>query len=156
MTYKGWTKCVGLCANTTHFYTNISNMKKAIFFFACMATIAFAQAQYTLTFCEEVNDAGRPNMSSNSFVVDGNGGVLKFLARADDKFNTADIEFRVFYLNDAGKEEEITRMPQKVESTWNYAWKEVVFFDPGVYKVKVYTSKGTYLTSSNLNIKNKL
>lgn len=110
-------------------------------------------AQYSLTFCEDVNNEGKPQMVSNSFMVDNDGGVLKFLLKADDKINTSDIEFRIFYVNDAGKEEEITRMPQKIDASWNYAWKEVVFFDPGNYKVKVYTAKGTYLTAANLNIK---
>lgn len=94
-------------------------------------------------------------MLSNSFMVDEDGGVLKFLAKADDKFNTDALDFRIYFINETGKEEEILRMPQKVENLWNFAWKEVVFFDPGNYKIKLYTGKGTYLTSANLNIKKK-
>ncbi len=123
----------------------------ALFFSA----VYLGKAQYSLTFCEDVNQEGKAQMASNSFMVDQSGGVLKFLVKADDKFNTEQMEFRIFYINDAGKEEEVTRMPQKVESAWNYAWKEVVFFDPGTYKIKVYTGKGTYLTSSNLSIKQR-
>lgn len=130
-------------------------MKKLFVSALFLAGTYFAQAQYSLTFCEDVNGEGRPQMSSNSFMVDQDGGVLKFLLKADDRFNTEGMEFRIFLLNDAGKEEEITRMPQKVDNTWNFAWKEVVFFDPGNYKVKVYTAKGTYLTSANLTIKHR-
>ncbi|MFN8299794.1 MAG: hypothetical protein U0T75_11865 [Chitinophagales bacterium] len=130
-------------------------MKKLFVSALFLAGTYFAQAQYSLTFCEDVNGEGRAQMSSNSFMVDQDGGVLKFLLKADDRFNTEGMEFRIFLLNDAGKEEEITRMPQKVDNTWNFAWKEVVFFDPGNYKVKVYTAKGTYLTSANLTIKHR-
>jgi hypothetical protein len=128
---------------------------KKLFFISMLACGQWANAQYSLQFCEDVNKEGKPQMLSNSFMVDGDGGVLKFLARADDKFNTDALDFRIYFVNDAGKEEEILRMPQKVETAWNFAWKEVVFFDPGNYKIKLYTGKGTYLTSANLNIKKK-
>lgn len=121
-----------------------------------MSVFSFsAQAQYSLIFCEDVTAEGKPTVISNSFMVDDDGGVLKFLLKTDEKINTDNIDFRIFYVNDSGKEEEISRMPQKVDASWNFAWKEVVFFDPGNYKIKVYTGKGTYLTSANLNIKGK-
>lgn len=113
-----------------------------------------AEAQYKLQFCEDVSNEGKAQMLSNSFMVDGSGGVLKFLAKAESKFD-GNLEFRIYYMNDQGKEEEITRMPQIVEPDWNFAWKEVVFFDPGNYKVKLYNNSGTYLTSANLVIKKK-
>lgn len=130
----------------------LCTMRNCILLLLLLAGISL-QAQYTLQFCEDVNTEGKPQMLSNSFMVGEDGGVMKFLARADEKFNTDGIEFRIYYLNETGKEEEISRMPQKVQTDWNFAWKEVVFFDPGNYKVKLYTAKGTYLTSANLNIK---
>ncbi len=128
---------------------------KKLLFISLMACGPWASAQYSLQFCEDVNKEGKPQMLSNSFMVDEDGGVLKFLAKADDKFNTDALDFRIYFINETGKEEEILRMPQKVENLWNFAWKEVVFFDPGNYKIKLYTGKGTYLTSANLNIKKK-
>jgi hypothetical protein len=56
-------------------------------------------------------------------------------------------------VNDKGKEEQLTSLSQTVEPTWNYAWNEMVFFDPGNYRVKVYNSHGYYVTSANLNVK---
>jgi hypothetical protein len=90
---------------------------------------------------------------SNSFMVSPNGSALKFLLRADEGFKTDNMDFKIFYINDTGKEEEISKLPQKIQSDWNFTWKEVVFFDSGTYRVKVYDSKGTYLTSANINVK---
>ncbi len=130
-------------------------MKKFFPIILLLASCQIVQAQYSLVFCEDVTPEGKPTMVSNSFMVDGAGGVLKFLLRSDDKLNTEQLDFRIFYMNDSGIEEEISRMPQKVGSDWNYVWKEVVMFDPGTYKVKVYTGKGTYLTSANLSVKGR-
>lgn len=120
-----------------------------------MLALLPVSAQYTLQFCEDVNTEGKPTMVSNSFLVDQDGGVLKFLCKTEDKFNTDQLEFRVFYINESGNEENILKLPQKIEPNWNFAWKELVFFDPGSYRVKVYTGSGTYLTSANLNIKHR-
>jgi len=110
-------------------------------------------AQYSLTFCENVNDEGKAVHASNSFMVSPNGSALKFLVKADDGLKTENMDFKIFYINDSGKEEEISKLPQKVEPGWNFTWKEVVFFDSGNYRIKVYNSKGTYLTSANVNVK---
>lgn len=128
-------------------------MKKCSISFLLLLLFSMGYSQYSLVFCEDVTADGKPTMVSNSFMVDGAGGVLKFLLRADDKINTDQLDFRIFYMNESGTEEEISRMPQKVETNWNYAWKEVVMFDPGTYRVKIYTGKGTYLTSANLSVK---
>lgn len=130
-------------------------MKKCPIAFMLLLFFQLGSAQYSLVFCEDVTPEGKPTMVSNSFMVDGDGGVLKFLMRADEKINTDQLDFRVYYVNEGGTEEEISRMPQKVSSDWNYAWKEVVMFDPGTYRVKVYTGKGTYLTSANLSVKHR-
>lgn len=130
-------------------------MKRFTFSVLALLVAQVLFAQYNLTFCEDVNNEGKPQMASNSFMVDNDGGVLKFLISSDDKLNTEKVEYRIFYINDTGKEEEITKLPQKVEPSWNFAWKEVVFYDPGIYKIKVFNSKGSYLTSANLNVKPK-
>lgn len=130
-------------------------MKKCSIAFILLFFAGTGYSQYSLVFCEDVTPEGKPTMVSNSFMVDGGGGVLKFLLRADDKINTDQLDFRIFYISETGMEEEISRMPQKVETNWNYAWKEVVMFDPGTYRVKIYTGKGTYLTSANLSVKGR-
>ena len=110
-------------------------------------------AQYSLTFCENVNDDGKAVHPSNFFMISPKGSALKCLVKADEGFKTDKMDFRVFFINDSGKEEEISKLPQKLEPKWNFTWKELVFFDSGNYRVKVYDSNGLYLTSANLNVK---
>ncbi|HLP52767.1 MAG TPA: hypothetical protein VK154_17885, partial [Chitinophagales bacterium] len=92
---------------------------------------------------------------SNQFMVDDEGGALRFLLRTDNKFLTDKLDFRIYFINDNGTEEEIVRIPQTVDSDWGYAWKEIVMYDPGMYRVKIYNGKGTYLTSANLTLKRR-
>src|ERR1043165_1359414 len=122
-----------------------------LFMLACMA----GKAQYSLAFCEDVTKEGKPVMVSNQFMVDAEGGVMKFLLRTDGYFNADQLDFRIYYVGESGLDEEIVRLPQTIQPDWTFAWKEVVMFDPGLYRVKVFTSKGTYLTSANLNIKQR-
>lgn len=130
-------------------------MKKYFLLTFLFLLFKFSSGQYSLSFCEDVTDEGKAQMTSNSFMVDKDGGVLKYLLKTEEQFNTDLLDFRIFYINETGNEEEISRLPQKVQPSWNFAWKEIVMFDPGNYRVKVYTGKGTYLTSSNLNVKPK-
>jgi len=118
----------------------------------CAGTL-WGHAQYSLTFCESSNPEGKATTSANSFMISKTGSALKFLLKADEKLNTDQMDFKIYYINDSGSEEEISKLPQTVDPTWNYAWKEVVFFDPGNYRVKVYNSRGYYLTSANLNVR---
>jgi hypothetical protein len=131
-------------------------MKKYITLFTFFLFAKMAAAQYSLTFCEDVTKDGKPMMVSNQFMVDAEGGVLKFLVRSDEKFNTDQLDFRIYYMSDSGVEEEISRMAQPVQADWGFAWKELVMFDPGMYRIKIYNAKGTYLTSANVTIKSRL
>ena len=115
--------------------------------------VKLSSAQFSLAFCEDVTSDGKPTRSSNSFLVGTNGSALKCLLKVEGKLNTEQIDYRIYIINEAGKEEELLRMPQKVQPDWNYTWKELVFFDPGIYRVKIYNDKGAYLTSANLSVK---
>ena len=128
-------------------------MKRFAIGFIFLLFIEVGSAQYSLTFCENVNNDGKALHPSNSFMVSPNGSALKFLVKSDEGFKTENMDFKIFYINDTGKEEEISKLPQKIQTDWNFTWKEVVFFDSGTYRVKVYDSNGAYLTSANINVK---
>ena len=130
-------------------------MKKYLVFLAFILMGKLNFAQYSLLFCEDVTAEGKPVAVSNQFQVDREGGVLKFLARTDDSFKADGLDFRVYYMSDGGSEEELIRLQQTIQPDWNFAWKDVAMFDPGLYRIKVYTDKGTYLTSANVTIKNR-
>lgn len=129
-------------------------MKKGLLFalFLGFATVGFSQ--YSLTFCKEVSTEGKAEAASNSFTSEMNGNTVKMLVKSDDKFTTYQVEYRIFYVDAAGNETEISKLPQFVEPSWDFAWKQVVFYDPGTYRIKVFDEKGNYLTSANVNIKN--
>lgn len=128
-------------------------MKSLTLGIALLFAAKLSFAQYSLTFCENVNNDGKAQHPASSFMISPKGSALKFLLKADEGFKTEKMDFKIFYINETGKEEEISKLAQKVQPDWNYTWKEVVFFDSGNYRVKVYDSKGDYLTSANVNVK---
>jgi hypothetical protein len=129
-------------------------MKKLIpFLTALLISVSSVFAQGSLTFCEDVNSDGKPVMASPVFMVEGSGGLLKMLVRSTETFKTEKLEYKVFYVKKGG-EELLTSMSQKVGEGWNFAWKEVVFYDAGDYKIKVYKSNGEILTTGTVSIKN--
>jgi hypothetical protein len=110
-------------------------------------------AQYSLGFAERVNADGKPVNNSSTFKLNGGGVTINLFVTADGNFGTDEIKFTIYYINGLGNEEDILSLSQKIEPAWNYTWKEITLFDPGAYRVKVYTAKGTYLTSANLIVK---
>lgn len=129
-------------------------MKKLITIVALlMITLTSVFAQGSLTFCEDVNSDGKPVMASPVFMVEGSGGLLKMLVRNPETFKTDKLEYKVFYVKKGG-EELLTSMTQKVGEGWNFAWKEVVFYDAGDYKIKVYKANGEMLSTGTVSIKN--
>ncbi len=130
-------------------------MKKYLLVMALFMLGSTAYSQYSLVFCEDVTEEGKPVTVSNQFMVDRDGGALRMLARTDANFNTDKIEFRIYFVGDNGIEEEVARMAQNIEPDWGFVWKEIVMYDPGMYRVKLYNSKGTYLTSANLTLRGR-
>ena len=118
-----------------------------------MGQIGFSQ--YSLTFCKEVSTEGKAQNASNTISTGKEGNPVKILVKGDEKLNVEGVEYRIFFVDDNGKESEISKLPQFVEPEWGFAWKKVTFYNPGTYRVKVYNDKGTYLTSANLNVKSE-
>jgi hypothetical protein len=129
-------------------------MKRGIFILLLFVIANTTYAQYSLTFCKEVSTEGLAQKPGSTFTTEQDGNTLKMLVKSDDKFTTYQVEYRIFYVDASGKESEVSKLPQMVEPNWDFAWKEVVFYDPGTYRIKVYDEKGNYLTSANVNIKN--
>ncbi len=128
-------------------------MKKGIFAIVFMAMGQIGFSQYSLTFCKEVSTEGTAQNASNSISTGKEGNPVKILVKGDEKLNTEGVEYRIFFVDDNGKESEISKLPQFVEPDWSFAWKKVTFYNPGTYRVKVYNDKGAYLTSANLSVK---
>jgi hypothetical protein len=128
-------------------------MKKLTLLLLISLVLKVCSAQYSLAFCEKVDAEGKPQNISNSFKLSNGGKAVHLFVTTDGNFGTNEIKFTVYYINALGNEEDILSITQQIEPAWNYTWKEITLFDPGTYRVKVYTAKGTYLTSANLVIK---
>jgi hypothetical protein len=129
-------------------------MKKILLLSALFLLLGESKAQYSLAFCEEVSSDGQPQRISNTFSL-SNGSGIKLFVKGDNGFDTEQVKFTIYYMNSLGNEEELASLSQDVERGWDYVWKEIKLFDPGTYRVKAYTAKGTYLTSANVFIKAK-
>lgn len=129
-------------------------MKKVFFVIVLFIASQAAFAQYTLTFCKEVSTEGKADNPTTTITTNGNeSSPVKILVKGDEKLNAQEVEYRIYFVDETGKETEVSKLPQIIEPNWEFAWKKVTFYDPGTYRVKVYTDKGTYLTSANLNVK---
>lgn len=129
-------------------------MKKASFILALFAATLTVSAQYSLTFCKEVSTEGKADKPTTTITTTGNeSSPVKILVKGDDKLNFNEVEYRIYFVDETGKETEVSKLPQIIEPNWDFAWKKVTFYDPGTYRVKVYNDKGTYLTSANLSVK---
>ena len=133
--------------------TNLFEMKRIIPLLVIILLVKVDSAQYSLNICASISEDGPHTQVSNSFQVDSKGSLLKIFVKSDEKFNTDQLDFKVFYVNNSGGEEALSTFSQKMDADWNYAWKDVVLFNPGNYRIKIDNDKETYLTSANLNIK---
>jgi hypothetical protein len=129
-------------------------MKKVFFILSLFIATQGAFAQYTLTFCKEVSTEGKADNPTTTITTNGNeSNPVKILVKSDEKLNAQEVEYRIYFVDESGKETEVVKLPQIIEPNWEFAWKKVTFYDPGTYRVKVYNDKGVYLTSANLNVK---
>ncbi len=129
-------------------------MKKGFFVIALFIASQAAFAQYSLTFCKEVSTEGKADNPTTTITTNGSeSNPVKILVKGDEKLNAQEVEYRIYFVDENGKETEVSKLPQIIEPHWEFAWKKVTFYDPGTYRVKVYNDKGVYLTSANLNVK---
>jgi hypothetical protein len=129
-------------------------MKKGFFVIALFIASQSIFAQYSLTFCKEVSTEGKADNPTTTITTNGSeANPVKILVKNDERLNAQEVEYRIYFVDESGKETEVSKLPQIIEPNWEFAWKKVTFYDPGTYRVKVYNDKGVYLTSANLNVK---
>ena len=99
-------------------------------------------------FCESVDDNGNPNNASTVFTIPQKGGYLDVLVKGikDTKHVAYIISFNNQYDN---------TITQNTEVNWDWCWKEITFYDPGNYLIKVYDDKNSFVASGNVRIKYK-
>ncbi|MCW5907061.1 MAG: hypothetical protein KIS94_04325 [Chitinophagales bacterium] len=97
-----------------------------------------ASAQSTLTFCVEVGKGDSCIRPTTEFDIDDDGGTISMLVKPEDSVQTTILRYKIYYIDNYGNEQWSNTIEQITNPSWTFAWQDVVFYDPGTYKIKVY------------------
>ncbi|MFN8300634.1 MAG: hypothetical protein U0T75_16145 [Chitinophagales bacterium] len=111
---------------------------RLLYMLAFIAISSLGQAQVSLKFCVEVKQGGNCQSSSTEFDITTEGGTITFLLLATDSLNTTNVYYKLYSILPDGTEVYLKDIQQPVDKGWTYAWQDVVFYDPGLYKVRAY------------------
>ena len=117
-------------------------MKKKLAFIILLCWGVMLQAQTILKFCVESDSTGACKTESQQFLISKDGGTISFLLKNDKGLGTNHIVYKLFKVDEDGKENYNSDLDQKVNPDWTFAWQDAVFPDPGTYIVKVYDIAG--------------
>ena len=119
-----------------------------IFLFG-IANIAMAQ---TLTACKSVDKDGHAVNAGQEFTVPKNGAPVALLLTFSAAARPSAVNYDVYKVVN-GKEVFSTSMKQPIEPGKSWFSKEIVFYDPGIYRVYAYDDKDNLITKTNFSIK---
>lgn len=131
---------------------------KKLFFITVLLSVLFLSGFYSevksqsLYFCEDVDSEGYPVSESSVFNISSKGGYLKFLVRLPYKISTSSVSYVIYKVDEYGNEKYESTIYQDVESNWSWFWKEVTFYNSGVFNIAVYDGDNNYLTSGQISI----
>ena len=110
-----------------------------IFLVLCSAV---SHSQTVLKFCGESDSVGTCKTESPQFLISKDGGTISFLLKNENGLGTNHVVYKIYKLDEDGKEIYNSDLDQKVSSAWTFAWEDAIFYDPGTYVVKVYDLAG--------------
>lgn len=131
---------------------------KKLFFITVLLSVLFLSGFYSevksqsLYFCEDVDSDGYPVSESSVFNISSKGGYLKFLVRLPYNISTSSVSYVIYKVDEYGNEKYESTIYQDVESNWSWFWKEVTFYNSGVFNIAVYDGDNNYLTSGQISI----
>lgn len=111
-------------------------------------------AQVNVQFCVQVNDSGNCVKPSSEFYISKEGGTISMLLKSETNFTFTKVRYKLYTLNEDGTETHDYTVEQRISTDWDYAWQDVIFYEPGQYKVKVFlpNDEETFLCSAILKI----
>lgn len=111
-------------------------------------------AQSTIQFCVQVSKGDSCVKPAKEFDVSQQGGTISMLVKTDGPVATTQLRYKIYFLDNYGNEELSQTINQLTADDWTYAWQDVVFYDAGTYKVKVYrvNTDESFLCSGILKI----
>lgn len=104
-----------------------------------------------LFFCESVDEYGDPVNESDYFTISLDGGYLDFLVQMDYRVGVNLVCFKIYKVEN-GKEIYDNSIWQDVEPNWTWFWKEIIFYEDGIFNVYVYDEKENFLASGTIQI----
>ena len=110
----------------------------------------------SLFFCEAVDKNGNAVNESNSFVIGPNGGYFDFLVKVPYDLKSYYVNYDIYEIKEDGTEHFNNTIRQDAQPEWQFFWKEVTFYDPGIFKIYVYDDDDYLITSSVVKVKKQL
>lgn len=105
-------------------------------FFLLVGYTVFSQS--TLQFCVEAGKGDSCLHPTTEFDITKDGGTVSLFVKPEDSIGTAQLVYRIYFVDAYGNEKEAQTIEQSAQPAWTYAWQDVVFYDSGTYKVKVF------------------
>ncbi len=105
----------------------------------------------SLHFCQSVDEYGEPVNESEYIKISSDGGYLDFLVRTDSRIGVNSVYFKIYKIKN-GKEIYDNTIWQDVEPEWTWFWKEIIFYEDGVFNVYVYDENGLFLASGTIEV----
>jgi len=124
-----------------------------VFVLFILSKVSTAQ---TLTFCEGVDDKGRPETPSSTFYIPSGGGYFYFLVRMGSagEIGCSSVSYLIYDVDYNYNETYNTTIYQdEVGRNWTWFWKKVTFYETGYYHVYVKDCYGVYIADSFVTIK---
>ena len=111
--------------------------------------VSFSQS---LQFCEDVSKDGVPISASSVFNISTKGGYLKCLTTLPYRIGTQTVSYDVYKVDSDGIESYDNTIYQDVDPSWTWFWKDITFYDAGIYNINVYDGEKNFLASSQIRI----
>ncbi|MEP0862186.1 MAG: hypothetical protein HRF52_12195 [Ignavibacterium sp.] len=103
-------------------------------------------------FCEGVTSDGYPRNSSDVFTIPRDGGYLYMLVKLRYEIECDEVTYFIYKVDSYGNKSYDNSFYQDVNGNWNWFWKEVTFYNPGLYEVEVYDCYDYKFASGRLRI----
>jgi len=124
-----------------------------------LATLALLMAgfnafsQTTINFCTAV-DKEYCYFNNTQFIspLDSSQALIFMLAKNPNGFGTTNLVFKIYKVDKAGKETLSDVIEQKVEGSWDWAWKSYLFQTPGKYNIKLYNQSSELQFSKSFEL----
>ncbi len=107
----------------------------------------------SLHFCEAVDEDGYAINESNTFLIGNDGGYFDLLVRLPYELKSYYVNYDIYEVKADGSEQFNLTIRQDAQPDWEFFWKEMTFYNEGIFKVYVYDDNDYLITSSIVNVK---